>query len=85
MRGGKLCTNMRAEDVTSTIELALQASGCDQTVVRHKPRLLSDNGSCYISGDLATWLAFWFGLTLISIDLTRVFPWTCRPPGNALR
>ncbi len=38
----KLCTNMRAEDVTNTIELALQASGCDQAVVRHKPRLLSE-------------------------------------------
>ncbi|SEP24533.1 Integrase core domain-containing protein, partial [Salinihabitans flavidus] len=48
--------NMRAEDVTDTIELALAASGCDQAVVRHKPRLLSDNGSCYISGDLAKWL-----------------------------
>ncbi len=47
---------MRAEDVTNTIELALTASGCDQAVVRHKPRLLSDNGSCYISGDLAKWL-----------------------------
>ena len=52
----KLCTNMRAEDVTDTIELALTASGCDQAAVRHKPRLLSDNGSCYISGDLAKWL-----------------------------
>jgi transposase InsO family protein len=52
----KLCTNMRATDVTDTIELALAASGCDQAVVRHKPRLLSDNGSCYISGDLAEWL-----------------------------
>ena len=52
----KLCTNMRAGDVTDTIELALIASGCDQAVVRHKPRLLSDNGSCYISGDLAEWL-----------------------------
>ena len=52
----KLCTNMRAEDVTDTIELALTASGCDQAVLRHKPRLLSDNGSCYISGDLAEWL-----------------------------
>ena len=52
----KLCTNMRAEDVTATIELALAASGCDQAVVRHMPRLLSDNGSCYISGDLAEWL-----------------------------
>ncbi len=47
---------MRAQDVTDTIELALTASGCDQAVVRHKPRLLSDNGSCYISGDLAEWL-----------------------------
>ena len=52
----KLCTNMRAEDVTDTIKLALAASGCDQAVVRHKPRLLSDNGSCYISADLAKWL-----------------------------
>jgi len=47
---------MRASDVTDTIELALTASGCDQAVVRHKPRLLSDNGSCCISGDLAIWL-----------------------------
>ena len=52
----KLCTNMRAQDVTDTIEQALTASGCDLAVVRHKPRLLSDNGSCYISGDLAEWL-----------------------------
>ena len=52
----KLCTNMRAEDVTDTLELALQASGCDQIHVVHKPRLLSDNGSSYVSGDLAEWL-----------------------------
>jgi putative transposase len=30
--------------------------GCDQAHVRHKPRLLSDNGSSYISADLAEWL-----------------------------
>ena len=52
----KLCATMRAKDVTDTIELALAASGCDQAVVQHKPRLLSDNGSCYISGELADWL-----------------------------
>lgn len=52
----KLCTNMRAEDVTDTLDLALQASGCDQMHVVHKPRLLSDNGSSYVSGDLAEWL-----------------------------
>ena len=52
----KLCTTMRASDVTETIELALAASGCDQAVVQHKPRLLSDNGSYYISGELAEWM-----------------------------
>jgi len=52
----KLCSTMRASDVTETIELALAASGCDQSVVQHKPRLLSDNGSCYISGELAEWM-----------------------------
>lgn len=52
----KLCTTMKAEDVTATLEMALTASGCDHAHVRHKPRLLSDNGSSYISGDLAEWL-----------------------------
>ena len=52
----KLCTTMRADDVTDTLELALVASGCDSAKVVHKPRLLSDNGSSYISSDLAEWL-----------------------------
>jgi putative transposase len=52
----KLCTNMKTGDVTDTLELALQASGCDQVSVAHKPRLLSDNGSSYVSGELAEWL-----------------------------
>ena len=52
----KLCASMKAEDVTNTLGLALKASGCDRARVRHKPRLLSDNGASYISGDLAEWL-----------------------------
>ena len=52
----KLCTTMKTGDVTATLDLALQASGCDQATVLHKPRLLSDNGSSYVSGDLAKWL-----------------------------
>ena len=52
----KLWTNKHAEDVTDTLDLALQASGCDQVHVAHKPRLLSDNGSSYVFGDLAEWL-----------------------------
>ena len=52
----RLCTTMKAADVTATLEDALAASGCDAAAVMHKPRLLSDNGSSYISGDLADWL-----------------------------
>jgi putative transposase len=52
----KLCTTMKAEDVTDTLRLALAASGCDQARVVHKPRLLSDHGSSSISADLAEWL-----------------------------
>lgn len=52
----KLCTTMKASDVTDTLELALTASGCDQVNVRHRPRLLSDNGASYIAGELADWL-----------------------------
>ena len=43
----KLCTTMRTEDVTDTLELALKASGCDRAKLVHKPRLPSDNGSSY--------------------------------------
>ena len=52
----KLCTTMRAEDVTDTLDMALTASGCDQAHVHHKPRLLSDNGPSYIAGELAEWI-----------------------------
>ena len=53
----KLCATMRAEDVTDTLDMALAASGCDQAHVRHKPRLLSDNGPSYIAGELADYIA----------------------------
>ena len=52
----KLCTTMKAQDVTDTLDLALAASGFDRARVVHKPRLLSDNGSSYVSSDLAEWL-----------------------------
>ncbi len=52
----KLCTTMKAEDVTETLEMALEASGLNQATVAHRPRLLSDNGPSYISSELADWL-----------------------------
>jgi transposase InsO family protein len=49
----KLCTTMKAEDVKDTLDEALfKADVPDQS----RPKLLSDNGSCYISGELAEYL-----------------------------
>ncbi len=53
----RLRTTMKAADVTATLEDALVASGCDRARGAHRPRLLSDNGSGYISGELADRLA----------------------------
>ena len=52
----KLCSTMRVEDVTDTLDMALAASGCDQAHVHHRPRLLSDNGPSYIAGKLAEYI-----------------------------
>ena len=52
----KLCTSMNAVDVQDTLKLALDASGMEHANVVHRPRLLSDNGPCYVSGELAEWL-----------------------------
>jgi len=52
----KLCATMQASDVTETLDLALAAAGLDQISIVHRPRLLTDNGSSYIAGDLAEWL-----------------------------
>ena len=52
----KLCTTMKTSDVTDTLNMALEASGCDQANVAHKPRLLSDNSSSYISSELESYI-----------------------------
>ena len=52
----KLCTTMAATDVQDTLNLALEETRLDQANVVHRPRLLSDNGPCYISGELAEYL-----------------------------
>jgi putative transposase len=51
----KLCTTMKADDVTDTLAMALEAAGLDDADAR-RPRLLSDNGSSYVASDLADWL-----------------------------
>ena len=52
----KLGATMRVEDVTETLDLARAATGVDRVRVEHKPRLLSDNGPCYVAKDLAEYL-----------------------------
>jgi transposase InsO family protein len=52
----KLCATMQVGDVTATLDLALAAAGLDHVQVVHRPRLLTDNGSSYVAGDLADWL-----------------------------
>ena len=54
--GWKLFQTMAASDVQETLDLALEATGVRQVQVRHRPRLLSDNGPCYVSHDLKEYL-----------------------------
>ena len=51
-----LRSSMSTEDVTATLDQALVATGVEQVKVRHRPRLLSDNGPCYVSRDLQEYL-----------------------------
>ena len=53
----RLCRTMSAADVSDTLSDALEATGLDRVSVRHRPRLLSDNGPCYVSSELREWLA----------------------------
>src|SRR5258708_9633189 len=52
----KLTTTMSATDVQATLRIALASTGLDQLLVYHRPRLLSYNGSCYVSGQLRSFL-----------------------------
>lgn len=52
----KLYTTMAAEDVKDLLEEAVHRTGVRRVAVRHRPRLLSDNGPCYLSKELAEYL-----------------------------
>jgi len=49
----RLCQTMSTREVTATLKAALIAAGLAK---KHRPKLLSDNGPCYISGELQDWL-----------------------------
>lgn len=51
-----LTKTMAADDVKKTLQLAINKTGVSGVEVRHRPRLLSDNGPCYLAGELGDYL-----------------------------
>lgn len=49
----ELCEGMKVEDVKRTVDRAIVKA---KIVTKQKPRLLSDNGSCYIASELKEYL-----------------------------
>ena len=52
----RLAPTMAATDVEQTLEMALQATGVAHIKVKHRPRLLSDNGPALVSKPFAEYL-----------------------------
>ena len=55
--GWKLFTGMATRDVTQVLDRAIEDTGVEHIQVRHRPRLLSDNGPCFISKELQEYLS----------------------------
>ena len=47
---------MMAEDVKKTLDIAIANTGVNHVHVYQRPRLLSDNGSCFIASELKRYL-----------------------------
>ena len=52
----KLFPTMTANDVQKTLDMALEKTGVKQVKIKRRPRILTDNGPCYLSKDLKTYL-----------------------------
>jgi transposase InsO family protein/transposase-like protein len=52
----RLCSGMAADDVKQTLEDAIRFTGIRDPKLLHRPRLLSDNGPCYVSKALRAYL-----------------------------
>jgi transposase InsO family protein len=52
----RLCRTMRSEDVKATLDEAIAKTGAKDVKVNFRTRLLSDNGSCYVSWALKEYL-----------------------------
>jgi len=52
----KLYTTMATTDVKDLLDIAVEKTGIHQISVKHRPRLLSDNGPAYVSQELKEYL-----------------------------
>lgn len=52
----KLFSSMSSDDVQELLDQAIAKTGLIKIKIRHRPRLLSDNGPCYVSGQLKNYL-----------------------------
>jgi transposase InsO family protein len=52
----RLSTTMAATDVQDTLQIALDKTGIHHIQVKHRPRLLSDNGPAFMADDLRDYL-----------------------------
>ncbi len=52
----QLCRTMTAEDVKDTLDMAIEKTGVEHVRVVLRPRLLSDNGACFVSQELKRYL-----------------------------
>lgn len=75
----KLCKGMGADEVKETIDMALKNTGVSHVKIFQKPRLLSDNGPCYISSSLKAYLKD------KSMDHTRSAPYHPQTQGKIER
>ncbi len=52
----KLFTGMSTSDVEEVLDEAIEKTAVEQVEVRHRPRLLTDNGPCFVSRELREYL-----------------------------
>ena len=52
----KLCKTMQTLEVKDVLDEAIKLTGVGHVNVVHKPRLLTDNGPCYVSGEMKDYM-----------------------------
>ena len=76
----QLCTTMTTDDVKRVLDMAIKQAGIGKVLVYHRrPRLLSDNGPCFISSSLRMYLKD------NKIDHTRCQPYHPQTQGKIER